>query len=130
MTPSIVEFLNARLQEDEDTARSALPAEHECFHNETWKWWDSGDRVRVVSHCGCSTTERTDDQPDAERAHIARRVLREVEAKRAILAEHPIDDLGYCTKCWTARQPLSAEAPCTTLRYLAAVYADHEDWRP
>jgi hypothetical protein len=56
------------------------------------------------------------------------RMLHEVEAKRAILALHPMGaeshhgEVGYicglCEQRW----------PCATLRALAAVYSDHEDY--
>lgn len=68
------------------------------------------------------------------------RPLREVEAKRAILAEHASDDH------WCARPPdpdwvvyeggerLVRTYPCGTLRTLAAIYSDHPDyqqeWKP
>lgn len=65
----ITEFIAARLQDDEDAARAKIP----------------GDRVRVVSRCGCPTIENADD---AERAHMARRALRQVEAGRALLAAY------------------------------------------
>jgi Family of unknown function (DUF6221) len=62
------------------------------------------------------------------------RVLREVEAKRKILAEHRLDDMvpGVCYRCrygvpahWE-----STPYPCPTLRALAAVYAGHPDYDP
>lgn len=63
--------------------------------------------------------------------HDPARVLREIDAKRRIVAEH--DTEGWKTgdrvrDCqWTGR-------PCQTLRLLALPYADrpgyHEEWRP
>jgi hypothetical protein len=90
-------FLAARLDEDEAAAKAWLP-----FGN-----------------------------PDAAaREHIARhdpgRVLREVAAKRAILAVHwPCANSGH-TWCGADHE----EWPCRTVGHLAAVYSDHEGYRP
>lgn len=57
------------------------------------------------------------------------RVLAECEAKRATLREHAIGPTGDCGVCsyWS-------EYPCPTVRFVAAVYSDHpdfrEEWRP
>lgn len=76
--------------------------------------------------------------------HIARhdpaRTLREVEAKRAILAEHgPANgrrDADRCRVCTaithTGMGHTDARrfrAPCPTLLILAAIYSDHPDYR-
>ena len=77
----------------------------------------------------------------AQREHIARndpaRVLREVAAKRAILAAHKHRFEGHgdafgCDTCHWDRDygmPLGVEW-CTTLRALAAVHSDHPDYDP
>ncbi len=64
------------------------------------------------------------------------RPLREVAAKRAILAEHFAEDRGEslpgadCGVCYYIGTPGSpAQWPCLTLRVLAAVYSDHPDYR-
>ena len=70
------------------------------------------------------------------------RPFREVEAKRAIIAEHgpdPINKFGsvhdpLCLVCLTNRDGYEEmweadEWPCRTLRSLAAVYSDHPDYR-
>lgn len=91
--------------------------------------------------------------------HIGRhdpdRVLREVEAKRAILAEHPADQNGFkwinggatrvpdmrCATCHEVPDDPDYDNccddfayPCPTVLTIAAVYADHPDyrdeWRP
>jgi hypothetical protein len=51
------------------------------------------------------------------------RVLREVEAKRAILARH--DDQGFACCTWCHE-----DSPCPDLRDLAAIYGDHPDYDP
>jgi|HubBroStandDraft_4_1064222.scaffolds.fasta_scaffold586039_2 hypothetical protein len=111
---TLTDFLIARLDEDEAAAKAWLP-----FGN-----------------------------PDAaQREHIARhdpaRVLREVDAKRKILAEH-CDTVGsvwipghghdnkFCARCvdsdrdgdYYAEEP----GPCLTLRALAAVWSGHPDY--
>ena len=66
------------------------------------------------------------------------RLLREVEAKRAIMAEHPHrseSSTGFgCETChWDREFGFDGGgSPCATLRQLAAVYAEHpeyeQDW--
>jgi Family of unknown function (DUF6221) len=75
----------------------------------------------------------------------AKRQLREVEAKRAILAVHAPREGGdgagaeiqVCQTCsWDggAGDVEGDPYPCETLRFLAAVYSDHpdyqEEWKP
>ena len=64
---------------------------------------------------------------------VAARVLREIEAKRSLVAAHerrPMSkgDTADCAQCW------GAVWPCTTLRLLALPFADtlgyQESWRP
>jgi len=171
-TPSIVEFLRARLQEDEDTARATLIDVH---GSGDWRadkqpvvfaaqprplrpWNDGGwqDDSRGVHTSGLYRVRDANARPVVEEVRslvddddphniteyvngaavsqfIARpdpaRVLREVEAKQAIVEQHPVGDLGYCMNCWANRTPQSMEAPCLTLRNLAAVYSGHPDYR-
>jgi len=98
--------------------------------------WPS--RVGNLPQFAISTAEEV---PTAVGAHIIRhdpaRVLREVEAKRAVLAQ-------YESAREQVRHPVSAENRAAArvaqgeledvLRLLAAVYADHpdyrEEWRP
>ena len=68
--------------------------------------------------------------------------LREVEAKRKILAEHePVPDPTYgqiCRVCWSVGRvngPLTGDPwPCRTIRVAVAVHDQHPDydlaWRP
>ena len=119
----LLAFLTARLDEDEAAAKAAWGVE--------WDW-------RYVA------------QPFGERpsiahtVHIARhdpaRVLREVEAKRAILAEHgPANggrDSDRCRVCTAIAHTgvghtdaRRFRAPCPTLLILAAIYSDHPDYR-
>lgn len=68
-------------------------------------------------------------------------VLREVAAKRAVLAAHAGEINKYgepeprCLVCLTDRgryqEDWSGDPwPCLTVRHLAAVYSDHPDYRP
>ena len=78
---------------------------------------------------------------------LGERVLREVEAKRKILAEHEDVRDGHvydhpdgpmCVRCADADRDGEHYAerpwPCQTLRAVAAVYSDHPDydeaWKP
>ena len=63
--------------------------------------------------------------PDGDMAPLFRRVLREVEAKRRIVGLHSGDNDTMC-QSWEGNY---VEEPCPTLRALASVYADHEDYR-
>jgi hypothetical protein len=116
----VVAFVRARLDEDEAAAKAAWGIE--------WDW-------RYVA------------QPFGERpsiahtVHIARhdpaRVLREVEAKRAILDRHmphetAFDGLAcnWCSEDVDDRPQIAKERwPCPDARDLAAVWNDHPDYR-
>ncbi|MDG3012474.1 hypothetical protein G4X40_20245 [Rhodococcus sp. D2-41] len=124
MMPNIVEFILARLQEDEDAATAAA------------QWIASGPHPNVswYGRTGDSTAQRF----GAAAAHIARhdpaRVLREVAAKRELISRtwdgkctgHPgpwihHDDYGpgYCME----------PDECSTFHVLAMSYVDHPDYR-
>jgi Family of unknown function (DUF6221) len=72
---------------------------------------------------------------------LRERQRREAEAKRAILAAHPVRPVrnGTCQVCtdvegtsylsYLSDQHKVAPPPCPTLRALAAVYSDHPDYR-
>lgn len=134
--PTLVEFLRARLDEDEQMARAA--------GEEGSRWTD---------HYGSVHAEDTDDPgvpvvynegrpTDEQAAHIARhdpaRVLAEVEAKRRIIELHTARGvpggppfLWACNVC--DRSPVDWEWttlwPCPTLRLLALPWAGHDDYR-
>lgn len=62
------------------------------------------------------------------------RMLREVEAKRAIMAEHKPgarfawnEDEQACQRCGDL---VTVQWPCRTIRAFAAVYSDHPDYDP
>lgn len=111
---TLVEFLEARLAEDEAAARDASGGGEESGWHETEEFGVQAD----VRH-GRAEYPIVGFTPAS--AHIARhdpaRVLREVDAKRRILAEFRAFEMSE-----------------GTVRALASVYADHPDyrkeWRP
>lgn len=141
----LVEWVRAQLDEDERLARRA--AELCGCHPPALSWsFRDGDepgdgRILVVD----------DPHPDLKRKigrrwnssyeglhmaeHIVRhdpaRVLREIDAKRRILAEHALNG-WVCTTCDNGE--VEQVFPCPTLRLLALPYADQpgyrEEWRP
>ncbi|MCX4540485.1 DUF6221 family protein [Streptomyces sp. NBC_01565] len=120
----LVQFLRARLDEDEQTARAATPG----------PWAVDGGSVYV----GRPINEVVDYSESA--AHIARhdpaRVLAEVDAKRQMLDIHAAMDskgerITGCTTCsWRDyMDDLWVSWPCPTLRLMLIPYADHSDYR-
>lgn len=150
--PELVEFLRARFDEDEHTARAATPApwRHGLFgltsgadlgtarfEDAVFAGPTGHDAVRVAG-----TGEVREEQTAEDAIHIARhgpaRVLAEVAAKKQILDEHicpcPEPDCGDCGACSGEHHADPTTAPCRTVRLLALTYADHpdyrEEWRP
>ena len=138
----LVEFLKARLAEDE---RRALAVDD---NSAPWtgQWVVRGEALKAYNGWTLIYKKAGDDtlfRPGLL-AHIARhdpaRVMREVEAKRAIVDEHPIttgwdgdgSNRPICLTCSTADQSGGIEGdpyPCRTLRLLASPYADHDGYR-
>ncbi|MFJ4837187.1 DUF6221 family protein [Streptomyces sp. NPDC088746] len=134
----LMAFLRARLDEDERTAKAATPA----------PWCDSGGYVTDIDQDGHSRVQVTEfgtqdedgkgdgPQGQADSAHIARqdpaRALREAEAKRRVLRAHE----KWCEGRCEAKYPEGGfdAAHYWSIKTLAAVYADHRDyreaWRP
>ncbi len=137
---NIAEFLTARLDEDQSTAETA--------GGNSWHTRGLGveididelDSPRGVADC----FSREAAQYIAR--HDPARVLREVAAKRALLAEHghaPAVQQDYsqshdfgCVTCHndTHCDETMALGWCDTIRIMASVFADHSDydesWRP
>lgn len=147
----LVEFLNARLDEDEQTARAAT---------------DGPWTIRSLGRHDLSTVVMGNEllaQLDGSRAasnsvhmavHNPARVLAEVDAKRRIVELHGIvhrnigwledgfeegGEVAVCGLCVPRHSGFRTraevpEGPCPTLRLLALPYADHADydeaWRP
>lgn len=117
----IVEFLNARLDEDERLAKAAAPGIWQADIEET-----ADDQEYVVLAWAKVSVSHGDLYGHANAQHIARhdreRVLREVTAKRDLVAQIVkldswTDDYGFHREY---RKALIA---------LATVYADHPDYR-
>jgi hypothetical protein len=151
---TLAEFLKARLAEDEDYCRTMF---------EVVKRQDVRAAAMSDSELGKLAPALMDLLaaepviPELSQQWAARgtkppndlhRVLREVEAKRAILAEHAIDASRIrtypfdpftgkanmvgsevnCAVCgWASIDPTSG---CRTLRLLAATWSDHPDYDP
>lgn len=133
---TIVEFLTARLDEEEASAQAVVDI------GGLGDWEDlpvaelDGRRALTGGSFIFAVMDPVPEGP-ACADHIARhdpaRVLRETTAKRAILALHePNGD--YCSTCLESESDLYGaeyeEAPCLNVRHLAAVYSDHPDYDP
>jgi hypothetical protein len=150
----LIAFLRARLDEDEVVAQVAV-SEHErefhivaCDAGAQWvrRYGDYGG-TEVVDGAGHVVVSVAHDKGAALRTHIARhdpaRALREVEAKRQILRKHNVpsvvtpgfgtrEDDRRCVGCGfgSDEEPLAPDVDdCPILRALAAVYANHPDYR-
>lgn len=143
--PSIVEFLHARIQEDEDTARAARD-----LMDEPWKVFPEGHEEENYSggHRVSNGGTNAGWVEESKAFHIARhdpaRVLREVAAKRRIMERHKPDDRiavkgpyrgrYSCQGCnyeyGTIDEVTQDINECPELRDLAAVYSGHKDFNP
>lgn len=126
-----VEFLRARLRDDEQAARAAQ-------EDDGYAEWDN-PTTGVVQAAGGDLQGLIMASRNAA-IHIARhdpaRVLREVEAKRQIIDEHSITqatvdgEVGFgCVMCHELDGQVRAGGYCRTLRLLALPYADHPSYR-
>ncbi|MGQ5576738.1 DUF6221 family protein [Streptomyces sp. ECR3.8] len=134
----LVRWLGVQLDEDERISRAATPG----------PWRDEGGyvtdvgpdglpRVQVTDH-GTQDGEPEEDDPQgrADSAHIARhdpaRVLREIDAKRQLLARY--EELRAASKEQGLIGDVTEEYQDFLLRLLALPYADRpgykESWRP
>lgn len=146
----IVEFLRARLDEDEAAAKAARGDDGRIGHSfevrEDWGRWALLCRygsLDVVDEDGNQVTFDQEGLSDSVASpaigeHIARhdpaRVLREVEAKRLIVkqAEEATGlDMQIDGEFRVGGRDEVAEPYCgdVILRALASVYADHEDFQ-
>jgi len=130
---SLVAFLDARLDEEEAAAKGPPGWKLEHWSAVRYKISDSGREWRVDAEPRCIVDATARD--DAE--HIARydpaRVLREVEANRAIVRRCAarMDEMDvYPNALVSPRAVLARQA----LMDLAAVWNDHpdydQDWKP
>lgn len=134
----LVQFLRARLDEDEQIATRAVSPVSDCPPSPKWnallesvrRGWEifTDQRRLVVASVG-----------ESDARHIARhdpaRVLAEVDAKRQILDLHAPEDTADpfdgCRTCsWRDYMDvLHVRWPCPTLRLMLIPYADHPDYR-
>ena len=121
---TLTEFLLARIAEDEEEIGAEIFGHDDSAGPNGIGWAEVGaiNEVLLSSH---------------------RRALAECEAKRRIVALHreAVDeDAGGnrfstgCTECGGEGFGETVPWPCPTILYLAAIYADHpdyrEEWRP
>jgi hypothetical protein len=138
MTDDLISWLTQQLDEDERIARSTFLVE-----GDDGEWIvsfnpDTDEATGVLGrsiHIGMiGGNGDLDEVCQAE--HIVRfnpaRVLREVEAKRQILAQHPPGEDGYCGD-GLGLDGCKWDWPCPTVRLLTLPYADRpgfkEEWR-
>lgn len=137
MTMTIVEFLEARLAEDEAVARACADADHEGPEL----------RVRIVRGEGMyvfgpheiAPSGRFGYEEDARTRHFERhdpaRILREIAAKRAILAQEEAARSQFehvkTSTTYPAIEVLIGQvaALATVIRHLASAYSDHPDYQ-
>lgn len=146
-TLTIVAFIEARLREDEETARAAMT------WDDTTRWvadhqgvFEVADGIGRDDELIASTgVQHVSDGLEYERAtHIARhdpaRVLREVARNRRVLERHrkfvPSDGVlligiagsgDICAGCGMSNGHRAW--PCAEVRDLASIWSDHPDFR-
>ena len=114
---TLVEFLEARIFEDELMANAAIDSAADWHVFYAYRDVKDGDGQYVVLADGQAPTA-------GQAAHIARhspaRILRECEAARVVVAEFlRLDALGDLPGCAVAE---------TALKQLASVHSDHVDF--
>lgn len=125
----IVEFLTARYKEDAAIARTAMGR---YADGSPWgpSWTYDREHFRVL--IDGQTAVAAKDTGDADGAHIAHwdpaRVLADIAAKRAIVAEHQRLAEDYDrADLWRREQ---VEALNLVLLRFASLYAEHPDFDP
>lgn len=129
-------FVTARLDEDE---AAAIAAGDGAAESARWRTREHPSDSGIVRDGQGAVVIYDEGVPsDEDAAHIARhdpdRALRDVAAKRAIVARHkPLSGVGgmYCAWCSddTDTASLNWRWPCPDIRDLAAVYSGHPDYR-
>ena len=134
---TIVEFVNARLNEEERAAKAAGAGQWTADTEirtvrdgaGVWVLGEDGDPVATARFAFDASGEGID--PRAIGGHIARhdpaRVLREVAAKRAILREYT-DAVDLWER--ESEAPDSVAALEAVTRHMAAAHSDHPDYDP
>jgi hypothetical protein len=124
----LVEFLLARIAEDEAIARTAAAAE--AVEGSDGMRWEAGSALRLRDAWSTIAIGTYESDLDEAGVHMARwdpaRVLAWCEAQRRIVELHPKSVHNYsndtCFGC-------GEDWPCPTLRLLALPYVDHPDYR-
>jgi len=127
---SLIDFLDARVEEDREAALAAGGKE--------WRQYDPLREHGRIEEIGGDVVTYDEGSPtEGQAAFIARhdpaRALREIDAKRAIIEEHRprTDPRDLRSDPCDAHDPITLESePCDTLRHLATVYTDHPDFDP
>jgi hypothetical protein len=145
----LVEFLRAQLDVEEQVAREATMGPWQNAPTASHHATATGRTEEAVfaappdkgATIVATTGVPSERQNLVNAEHIARhdpaRVLRDVEARRALLDEHHDVNDGSCGTCvdgqWgypTHGGSSPQRFPCRTLRLLALPYADHPDYNP
>lgn len=139
----IAEFLEARLAEDDEAARNAAGWDPTGSVRAAGAWSREGINSVIDSSRRLVIYGDGPAPASAQTEHIARhdpaRVLREVEAKRRILAQEEEARAHYDHVKSSATYPVETSighvvALATVIRHLASAYSDHpdyrEEWRP
>ncbi|MFW6640669.1 DUF6221 family protein [Nocardiopsis algeriensis] len=125
---TLIEFLNARLNEDEAAARKALPGPWHVVDGDTDRAQVRDSSGGYVAATGSAEASEESLPVPGTAAHIARhhpeRVLREVAAKRAAITEIQQHSDFFGRK----RKPVEEGLTGYTLRVAAAAYSDHPDF--
>ena len=135
---TMIEFLLARIAEDEAVARTLLrdlEMQIEAYGFVADKGGPFTPSRMLAAQLWAHYDGQTQWRNFARGQHIATlaspaRVLAECEAKRRIVELHSSQQgmrYGYCEQCWDGNTPLPY--PCLTLRILAQPYAEHPDYR-
>ncbi|MFI2663256.1 DUF6221 family protein [Micromonospora carbonacea] len=129
-TDDLTVWLGGVLDRIEQRAQAA------ANHGPTWRYSDGNIYPSDTSrHPGpIATGTYGGGLEDAHGEHIAgndpAHVLHRIAIDRRIIAAHPIGEHGYCTNCWADGGVRSVDAPCPTLRLLAAAHDAEPGYRP
>jgi hypothetical protein len=132
----LVEFIVARLDEDEQAARAVAWTERAASWHVAVGGIASGLGL-VMRHIDIIAEQRRDHLEHIAR-HDPARALRRVEVDRRILREHLLQPVGPAYGCETCHHDreygIGPYGDCDTLKALASAWADHPgyraEWKP
>jgi len=151
VSEDLLEFIEARLRDEESEALAATPG--------PWRWVDPGGRYKqaltgadgeLVAPIAVGDVYPSKYDAAFIARHDPARVLRDIQAKRRLLAEHERVLLhkgagaDHFVTAWVCRTCGGSDAsyddgtpcmraakyPCRTLRLLALPFADHPGYDP